>query len=43
MGATNILKAKVYELIDDEKVPIIKNWQGRKGLQLSLVLIKDHV
>ena len=34
MEVTNILQMKMYELTEEEKVPIIKNWLGREGLQL---------
>ena len=34
MEVTNILEMKAYELNDEEKVTVIKNWLGRKGLQL---------
>ena len=34
MEVTNIVKTKPYELTDEEKVPIIKNWLGKEGLQL---------
>ena len=30
----NIPQTKTYELTEEEKVPIIKNWLGREGLQL---------
>ena len=33
MGVAYILQVKVYDLNGDEKVPIIKNWLGREGLQ----------
>ena len=31
---TNILETKVYELTDEEKVPVIKNHLGQESLQL---------
>ena len=31
---TNILQTRTYELNDEVKVPIIKNWLGKGGLQL---------
>ena len=34
MEVTNILKTKMYNLTDEEQVPIIKDWLGREGLQL---------
>ena len=33
MEVANILQAKAYDLNHEEKVPIIKNWLGREGLQ----------
>ena len=29
---TNILETDAYELTDEEKVPVIKNWLGRESL-----------
>ena len=29
---SNILETKEYELTDEEKVPVIKNWLGTKWL-----------
>ena len=34
MEVMNILETKAYESIDEEKVPVKKNWLGREGLQL---------
>ena len=34
MEVTNIEQAKIYQLTDKEKVPIIKKWLGREHLQL---------
>ena len=34
MEVTNILKAKAYELTDEEKVLVMKNWLNWKGFQL---------
>ena len=34
MEVTNSVETKVYELTDKEKVPVIKEWLGREGLQL---------
>ena len=34
MQVTNIPETKAYELTEEEKVPVIKNWLGWKGLQL---------
>ena len=28
-----MFQAEVYDLNDEEKVPVIKNWLGREGLQ----------
>ena len=33
MEVVHILQMKMYHLNDAEKVPIIKNWIGREGLQ----------
>ena len=33
MEVTNILETKVYELTDEEKVPVIKHWLDQEGLQ----------
>ena len=33
MEVANILQVKVYDLDDEEKLLIIKNWLGREGLQ----------
>ena len=35
---TNMLQAKVYELNEEERVVIIKNWSGRVGLQFMQTL-----
>ena len=35
MEVMNILEIKAYELTDEEKVPVIKNWLGREGLHNS--------
>ena len=35
MVVANILKTKKYELTDEEKVLVIKNWLGREGWQLK--------
>ena len=32
-GVANVFQAKVYDLSDEEKVPITRNWLGREGLQ----------
>ena len=34
MEVTNILQTRPYELNDEEKVPVMKSWLGREGLQL---------
>ena len=34
MEVMSILETKANELIDKEKVPLIKNWLGRESLQL---------
>ena len=34
IGVTNILEMKAYELVDEEKVQVIKNWLGQDGLHL---------
>ena len=34
MKATSILQMKIYELTEEEKVPLIKNCLGREDLQL---------
>ena len=34
MEVINRLQTKTYELTEEEKVPILKNWLGREGLQL---------
>ena len=31
---TNILETKVYEITEEEKVPVIKNWLDQEDLQL---------
>ena len=33
MGVLNILEIKAYELTDEEKFPVIKNWLGREILK----------
>ena len=32
-----ILETRVYELTDEEKVPVIKNWLGQEGVQLMKI------
>ena len=32
MQVMNILKTKMYELTDEEKVLVIKNWLGSDGM-----------
>ena len=32
MEVANILQTKAYDLNDEDKVPITKNWLGREGL-----------
>ena len=34
MEVMNILEMRHFELTDEEKIPIIKNWQGQEGLLL---------
>ena len=34
MEVMNILGMNAYELTDEEKIPVIKNWLGREGEQL---------
>ena len=34
MEVTNTSETKTYELNEEEKVPIIKKWLGREGMQL---------
>ena len=34
----NVLQAKVYDLNDEEKVPIIRNWLDREALQFIQTL-----
>ena len=34
MEVTNKLQINTYELTEEEKVPIMKNWLGREGPQL---------
>ena len=34
MQITNILETKLYKLMHEEKVPVIKNWYGQEGMQL---------
>ena len=38
MEVANVLQEKAYDLNDKEKVPIIKNWLGREGLQFIQTL-----
>ena len=38
MEAANVLQAKVYDLSDEGKVPIIKIWFSREGLQFIQTL-----
>ena len=38
MEVANVHQAKVYDLYDEEKVPVIKNWLGREGLQFLQTL-----
>ena len=33
MEVTNILETKAYKLIDEEKVPVIRNWLGQEGMK----------
>ena len=43
MEIANVLQAQMYDVNDEEKVPVIKSWLGREGLhfiQLSLMLRK---
>ena len=40
MEVSNILETKVYELSEEEKVPVIKNWLSIKGLQLIQTFIQ---
>ena len=42
MAVTNILGTKTYDLTDDEKVQVIKNWLGREGLQLANILTNEE-
>ena len=35
MEVMNILQARPYQLNDEQKVPTIKNWLGREGLQFT--------
>ena len=37
---TNIFDTKAYELTDEKKVPVMKNWLGREGLQLKKYIYK---
>ena len=32
---TNILKMKAYQLTNEEKVPVIRNWLGQEVLQVT--------
>ena len=38
MEVANILQPKAYDLNDEEKVSIIKNWLGREGLKFIQTL-----
>ena len=40
MKVMKILEAKAYEITDEEKIPVIKNWLGRRGLQLIKTFTK---
>ena len=40
MDVKNLLQTKICELTEEEKVPIIKNWLGRGGLQLIQTFTK---
>ena len=41
MEVMNILHAKIYKLTEKEKVPVIKNRLGRKGLHLIQTFINS--
>ena len=34
LEVTNTLEARVYQIIDEERVLVIKNWLGQEGLLL---------
>ena len=39
MEVANTLQVKSFDLNDEEKVPVIKNWLGREGLQFIQTVI----
>ena len=40
MEVENVVQAEMYDLSEEGKVPIIKNWLGRERLQFILALTK---
>ena len=38
----NIPEIKAYELTDEEKVPVIRNWFGQKGLQVIKMFTNEE-
>ena len=42
MEVMNIFETKAYELTDEEKIPVIKNWLGREGLELTKTLTNEE-
>ena len=43
MKVTNILETKVYELPEEKKVQLIKDWLGWKDLQLTQTFIHEKM
>ena len=39
MEVANVLQAEGYDASEERKVPILKNWLGREGLQFIQTLI----
>ena len=37
-----ILETKMYELTDEKKIPVIKNWLGREGLKVNKMFTNEE-
>ena len=42
MEAANVLQTEVYDISEERKVPILKNWLGREGIQFIQTLTQTE-
>ena len=43
LEVTDILETKVYEINDDERIPVIKNWLGSEGLLIMKAFMQEEM